>query len=136
MLTFDTAITVFNSRYNEYTGFDDYFRTVIQNCSWYSHIKAVAGSMGLVYGKLFKVRILEGYSASDKQYTNPEGYTDPDTQYTLAVGAVILKGEGPPAPTGAKEYAALTAEHEEAFKILDCHDNRRAGLRHLYVEGK
>lgn len=136
MLTFNTTITVYNSQYNEATGFDDYFRTVIHNCSWYSHIKAAANATGMVYDRLFKIRILSSVSASDKQYTAPEEYTDPAAQYTLAVGSIILKGEGPPAPTGAKEYAALTAEHDEAFKVLDYHNNRRVGLYHVYAEGK
>lgn len=136
MLTFDTTITVYNSIYNQTTGFDDYFRTVITRCSWYSKIKALAGMAGLVYDRMFKVRILEGLSDSGKEYAAPEEYTDPDTQFTLANGTVILKGEGPPAPKDGNEYAALIADHDEAFKVLDYHDNRRIGIRHLYAEGK
>ena len=136
MLTCDTTITIYNSRYNKETGFNDYFRTMVYNCSWYSRIKAAANSTGMVYDRLFEVRMLEGYSASDKQYAAPEAYADPDTQYTLAPGTIILKGEGPPAPTNGKQFAALTADHDEAFKVMDYHDNRRVGLKHLYAEGK
>ena len=136
MLTFDTTITVYNAVYNTAAGFDDYFRTVVYNCSWNSHIKAVATANGLVYDRLFKVRVLDSYSASDKQYAPPKAYTDPDAQYTMPPGTIILKGEGPPAPTDGKELAALLADHDEAFKVLDYHDNRRVGVLHLYAEGR
>lgn len=136
MLTFDTSITVYNAVFNDATNYDDYFRTVIHNCSWNSKIKAVATATGLVYDRLFKVRLLDGFSITNKQYAAPEAYASPATQYTLPPGTIILKGDGPPTPTDGKGLAALLADHDEAFKVLDYHDNRRVGLHHIYVEGR
>ncbi len=135
MLTFNETVTVYNSRFNSGTGFDDYFRTVVTRCSWYSRLKAAAGPAGLVYDRLFHVRMLDGRAEAGKQYAAPEAYTDPDTQFTLAPGAILCRGEGPPAPAGGKELATLL-RRPDTFKALDCRDNRRAGAGHLYVEGK
>ena len=135
-MTFDVTITIYNSRYNAGTGFDEYFRTVVHNCSWYSRIKAAANSNGMVYDRLFEVRVLDGYSTSNKQYAAPVEYTDPANQYTLTPGTIILKGDGPPAPVNGNDLANLVANNDEAFKVMDYHDNRRIGLNHLYAEGK
>ena len=136
VLTFDTTITVYNVLPNEMTGFDDYFRTTIGSCSWFSQINTAANATGLVYDKIFKVRIIEGFSASDKAYISPEMLANPNTHYTLAAGTIVVKGIGPPAPADGKAFAALVSKHSEAFKILNYRDNRRAGLLHLYAEGK
>ena len=136
MLTFDETITVYNSIYNHGTGFHDYFRTIIRNCSWYGKNSADGQTGGLTENKLFKVRILEGFSISEKVYVSFDRYVDTSTQYTLAPGTIILKGVGPPAPTSASELAALTAGRTDVFKVLDARDNRRIGIKHLYAEGK
>ena len=136
MLTFDETVTIYNTAYNEITGFDDYYRTEIQNCSWRSKIKAVSGNGGISYDRMFQIRILDGYSESEKEYVPPESFIDPSTQYTLCPGTIVLKGTGPDAPASAVEISALLAETSESFRVLDYHDNRRVGLRHLYAEGK
>lgn len=136
MLTFDETLTVYNTVYNETTGFDDYYRAEIQNCSWRSKIKAVSGNGGISYSRVFQIRILDGYSVSEKEYVPPESFIDPSTQYTLIPGTIVLKGAGPDAPISADEISALLTETSEAFRIMDYHDNRRVGLRHLYAEGK
>ncbi len=135
MLTFDATVTVYYSVYNEATGYSDYFRAVIRGVSWYSKIKAVAGATGIQYDRLFRVRIPDG-AQCDKLYTAPNELGDPETQYTLKAGSRVLKGEGPPAPKGGDEWARLLSGREEAFQVLDSRDNRRFGLKHLYVEGK
>lgn len=134
MLGFDQTITVYNSVYNEATGFDDYSRAVIKGVSWYSQIKAAAGAKGLVYDRLFKVRI-PATAVADKAYTAPDQFTSPEEQYTLKMATIVVKGEGPPAPKDGNEWAKLT-DREEAFSVLGYHDNRRVGLKHLFVEGK
>ena len=135
MLGFDQTITVYYSVYNAATGFDDYFRAVIRGVSWYSRIKAVASSTGLVYDRLFQVRIPNSAEA-DKVYAAPDLLENPEEQYTLKAATRIIKGEGPPAPTDGKEWAGLLAGRDEAFSVLDYRDNRRIGLKHLYVEGR
>lgn len=135
-MTFDTAITVYNTRYNEQTGFDDYTRTEIQHCSWYSKIRAASGQGGMSYDRFFQVRILDSVSQSEKEYVPPEAFQSPELQYTLSPGSIILKGIGPPAPDGPDAVASLLTGQSEAFRVLDYHDNRRAGLQHLYAEGK
>ena len=135
MLGFDQTITAYYSRYNEDAGHDDYFRAVIRGVSWYSQIKAVPAANGLVYDKLYKVRIPNS-AESDKVYAAPDLFANPEEQYTLKAATRIVKGEGPPAPKDGTEWAQLLTEHEEAFSVLAYRDNRRIGLKHLYVEGK
>ena len=135
MLGFDQTITVYNSQYNEAAGFNDYSRTVIVGVSWYSRIKAAANSNGIVYDRLFQVRIPNSAEA-EKLYTAPDQFTDPSTQYTLKVGSRIVKGIGPPAPVDGEKWAELITKHDEAFQIIGYRDNRRIGLKHLYVDGK
>ncbi len=135
MLGFDNTITVYNSVYNPETTYNDYFRTVIKGVSWYSRIKAAAGNNGLVYDRLYQVRI-PASATSDKVYTAPDHFTDPATQYTIKAGDIVLKGAGPPAPTDGNAWASLQHDHEEAFSVLGYRDNRRIGLKHIFVEGK
>lgn len=136
MLTFDETVTIYNTAYNENTGFDDYYRTEVRNCSWRSKIKAVSVNGGISYSRVFQIRILDGYSESEKEYAPPEKFVDPSAQYTLAPGTIVLKGTGPDVPVNADEISALLTGASESFRIMDYHDNRRVGLLHLYAEGK
>lgn len=135
MLGFDQTVTVYYSVYNEATGFNDYFRAVIRGVSWYSQIKAVAITNGIAYDRLYKVRIPNSAKA-DKVYAAPDLLADPEEQYTIKAGSIVLKGEGPPAPKDGTEWADLLAGRDEAFSVLGYRDNRRIGLKHLFVEGK
>ena len=134
MLTFFETISIYNTFFNEATGFDDYYKTVVNACSWYSKIKAVTGEIGLVYKKVFMVRIPE-FAESDKVFATPEQYTDPEKQYTLKAGSFVIKGDGPPAPTDGAQREKMLKGRTDAFIILDWHDNRHIGLKHVYVEG-
>lgn len=137
MLGFADTITVYNAVPDTKTGGNTYHRTVIQGCSWFGKRRANPKNGGLADDKEFMVRILPGVSQSTKGYVSPIAYANPETQYTFDEKTIVVKGEGPPAPTNAQERGSLIPNSNEAFTVLDVHDNRRAGLlRHIYVEGK
>lgn len=136
MVGFTETITVYNTLYNAAEDCVRYYRTEIKNCSWFGKRRANPKNGGLSDNKEFMVRILLGVSASSKSYVPPKDFTTPDTQYTLDTATVIVKGSGPPAPTCAKERGALIGSHTDAFTVLSVHDNRKAWMRHLYIEGK
>ncbi|MFV0351426.1 MAG: DUF6751 family protein [Oscillospiraceae bacterium] len=134
MLGFDGVITVYNTKYNPETGFDDYHHTVVKKVSWHSQNKVITAGSGLVYAEIFKVRVPE-FAECGKVFVLPENYTDPATQYTFAAGDVVIKGEFAAATNGTA-IAAISRDNSQAFTVLAYHDNRRIGLKHIYVEGK
>lgn len=135
MLGFDDAITIYNTKYNPVTGFDEYHRTVVRNVSWHSQNKAVGSDKGIVFAEVFKVRVPE-FCESDKTFVLPEDYANPVTEYTFAPGNMVFKGELLNDVANGKQLAALVKSHSQSFTVLSWHDNRRIGLKHVYVEGK
>lgn len=134
MLGFDKTVTLYNSIFNPETGFNDYYRTVITGVSLHSKVHAVSSTAGQMYSRLFRLRIPEG-AICDKIFVPEDDFLKPAEQYTLAIGDIVVAGEGPPAPADGTQWANLLKKRNAGFKIVGYHDNRRIGARHLYVEG-
>ena len=131
MVTFDETITVYNPEYDDSAGYDVYHKTVITGCSWFTQHGAGQDGTALHRENLHKIRI-PNTAKCDKHYVAPTEFTDPATQYTLRPGDRIVKGVG----ADITRTDDLEGVCYDRCIILGVHDNRRVGLKHIYVEGK
>lgn len=134
MVSFTEKVTIYTPVYNEEMGFDDYWRTEIEGVSWQAQNRTVASGNGLQYARLFRVRV-PAWAKCDKRYKAFEEMNNPEKQYTLKPGCIVMLGSGPEAPTNGAALAALAAGRGDTFRVLAIHDNRRRCLPHLLIEG-
>lgn len=131
MLGFDQTITIYNAVHNPETGYDEYHKTVITGCSWQSgHITGHNGT-SFQRENVHKIRIPANVHCS-KVYVHPHEYTDPAAQYTLQNGVRIVRGVG----EDIERLNDLDGKYADICNVTAVHDNRRIGLKHIYVEGK
>ena len=131
MLGFDETITVYNAVFDPERDCDVYHKTVISGCSW--HTQHITGHDGTSFHRenVHKIRIPET-AVCTKSYTPPVEFTDPATQYTLRNGDIIIRGSG----MDITRPDELEGVYSDRCNIAAVHDNRRVGLKHIYVEGK
>lgn len=126
MFLADKTITVFNSTFDASADQDTYVKTVIKGVSWRKEIKTNFDSPGIKAADLYIIRIPEA-AICNKDFVEPESFTDPATQYTLKPGDVVVKGETA-AQTPAEAAAKVTI-----FSVID---NRGGGKgKHIKVVG-
>lgn len=131
----DETITVFNSRLDDFVGYDVYIPSVIRGVSWYDHVESAVTNDGLKAANKITIRIPVDADFDGKSYVDPGGYAtaDPSTSFTLKQGDIIVKGEehSPLTPAQAVEKYGMVAT------ILGVTDNRRApNAKHWKVVGK
>lgn len=128
---FDETITVYNAVYDPETGFDNYSKTVISGCSW--HTQHITGQNGAGFQRenVHKIRVPVD-AVSSKEYVPRVEFKNPATQYTFKAGDRIVKGVG----IDINRLDELEGEYNDICTIAVVHDNRRIGLKHIYVEGK
>ena len=126
MFLADKTITVFNSRFNASTDCDTYVKTVIKGVSWRKEIKTNFDSPGIKAADVYIIRIPET-AICNKDFVEPESFTDPATQYTLKPGDIIIKGETvAQTPTEAAEKVTISS-------VIDNRDGRKG--KHIKVVG-
>ena len=131
MLGFNETITVYNAVFDENSDCDIYRKAIISGCSW--HSQHITGHDGTSFHRenVMKIRIPET-ARSSKAYVTPTEFTGAGCQYTLRSGDIIVKGVGP----DISRPDELAGKSADLCTITVVHDNRRIGLKHLYVEGK
>ena len=126
------TITVFNALYDWDLDHDTYHPTVIRGVSWYSDIAANVDSDGLQAANKFTIRIPVDADFNGKEYAEPNAYNAPDTQWTLANGDFIARGEVTEAVTKPDDVQ----KKHETVTVLGVTDNRRApNAKHWKVTG-
>lgn len=131
---FDITITVYNRLYDRSAGYDEYYMTIIEGCSWYSEQVTLYSSGEKIFTRknVHKIRIPDvAQVRENKEYTTPADYTAPEAQYTLQEGDKIIKGVGMPITRPDQ----MQGKYGDICTITAVHDNRRTGLKNLYVEG-
>lgn len=120
----EDTITVFNTRLDNATGYDEYIPTVIQGVSWFCEIASTVDASGLKAANRFTIRIPVDADFSGKSYVEPVAYqgSDPSAVFTLKQGDVIVHG----AETERMLPSQLLEKYGEIVTILGVTDDRRA----------
>ena len=127
------TITVFNAALDEENGYDVYYPTVIKGVSWHCEIASTVSQTGLQAANLFTIRIPEDANFSGKKYARPAEYSDPEKQFTLQQGDIIVHA----AVEDMLTPAQLQQAYGEIVTILGVTDSsRRPNARHWKVVGK
>ena len=129
------TITVFNAGYDDKTGYDSYFPTVIKGVSWYCEIASVVDASGLKAANRFTIRIPVDADFSGKRYVRPVEYAgaDPKQVFTLQQGDIIILGT----EYGSLTPAQLKDRYGDIVTVLGVTDSTdRPNARHWKVVGK
>lgn len=137
------VVTVINSLRDDEEGFDRYYGTVLSGVHWFRTTKTSIGSSGnggrsgsageLMAADVVYVRVpVEAVEAAGKELVWKGEYTDPETQFTLHPGDLIVLGsvevaedlvpadlmKGPDAVTVLSVTDSSRARHAPHYKVV------------------
>lgn len=128
------TITLFNTRVNRDSGYDEYVPTVIRGVSWFCEIASTVDTSGLKAANKFTIRIPTDAYFSKKKYVPPVEYagSDPKKTFTIKQGDIIVHATEKSSLTPAQ----LQQKYGEIVTVLGVTDNRsRPNAKHWKVVG-
>lgn len=126
------TITLFNSVYDEESGYDRLVPTVIRGVAWVSDTSASAETTGLRASSQYTVQIPEDADFSGKTYVEPVAFNGEGGTFTLTPGDIIVKGE----ETELIIKSELLKKYRGIITVLHVYDFRKApNHRHWKVVG-
>ena len=136
-------LTVYNARYNDELGYDEYKRTTVYGVHWYSQMLSSVGSAGLSSAEVFTARIPdEAVPEYNKTYKSPKEWKaleleDVAAHFTFQKGDKIVRGATDFEVTGSAghTWADIEKNFDEVFTITGYSDNRQGGTPHIKVVG-
>ena len=135
MLGMHDTVTVWNRFRNPETRKDEWYRRVIDGCSWEQESVVDTSGAGAVIGNVYSVLI-----AAHEDYRAPPAWIDRDAHWTLQVGDIVAKGIVGVEITGTspnREADVLSVLSPAVFTVkavLDESEPHKQG-RHYEVKG-
>lgn len=140
MLGMDKQVTIWCRWRNPATNKDEWYRHVIDNCSWSSQIVTTATATGAVVASAYSVMIQENPNYLDKRTWDAPDSADRAQYFTLAPGWLMALGDVPFVITGTAPGTEAKAKEllaPDIFTIKAVGDNtepHKSG-RHYRIEG-
>lgn len=125
-------VTVLNRRYDPDAGADVYHAAVLRGASWQAEVAGRAENRGLAAKQQVRVCIAEDARCA-KRYVPAGDWDNPQAQYTLRVGDVLVRGVLYEVPAGLAPE--VFAAGYERCTVTGWRDNRGRLAGHLVVEG-
>ncbi len=126
-------VTVLNRRYDPGVSADVYHCAVLRGASWQTVVSGAAQERGVAAKSQVRVCIAED-ARCGKEYVAAQDWNDPETQYTLRAGDVLLRGVLADAPQAGQSPEDFAGSYERCT-VTGWRDNRGKLAGHLAVEG-
>lgn len=134
-MTTNTAITVYNRKYDKDGHLDTWHRTVIDRAWVHVDHKSTQGDASLDNAEAYKIRIPRDVENADK-YLPPEEYAEAENTseyWTIQNGDHIVVGV---CPIEIEKPADLKRVYKKHCKVLLWADNSYGMLPHWRIEGE
>jgi hypothetical protein len=137
MLT-NADITIYNSYWDNESGYQKYVRTVIKGVNWHSSVDIQQDSNGLMTADIYKIRIPIDADFGGKEYLDPiawKSLEDKTGYWTIKNDDVIINKATDVEVTMPSEIEKLSSE---VATVFGWSDNRRGikSSQHWRIEGK
>lgn len=128
------TITLFHDRFDPDAGYNVWTPTVIRGVSFHGDTATTVTDTGLLAASKYVARIPATADTGGKEYAEPHVFEDPETQWTVANGDVLIKGE----ETGTGwNPDKLREKYGSIVTVVGVADNRnRPRGKHWKLTGK